>query len=111
MFYFLSILSVSLIAKKTVTESETDTKMNLSQKETCKIICFFHFIKFTFILVPIFSFDLKISATRQIDIEFIGKQTPCLVLIPAILYVLLQVRLRCGLKNEVTDVDEPSRCE
>ncbi|KAF8403999.1 hypothetical protein HHK36_012109 [Tetracentron sinense] len=23
----------------------------------------------------------------------------------------LQVRLRCGLKNELTDVDEPSRCE
>ncbi|XP_047318041.1 glucosidase 2 subunit beta-like [Impatiens glandulifera] len=23
----------------------------------------------------------------------------------------IQVRLRCGLKNEVTDVDEPSRCE
>jgi hypothetical protein len=111
MFYFLSILSVSLIAKKTVTESETDTNMNLCQKETCKIICFFHFIKFTFILVSIFSFDLKISAPRQIDIEFNEKQTPCLVLIPAILDVLLQVRLRCGLKNEVTDVDEPSRCE
>lgn len=25
--------------------------------------------------------------------------------------IVLQVRLRCGLKNEVTDVDEPSRCE
>lgn len=25
--------------------------------------------------------------------------------------VLQQVRLRCGLKNELTDVDEPSRCE
>ncbi|KAH9788980.1 glucosidase 2 subunit beta [Citrus sinensis] len=24
---------------------------------------------------------------------------------------LIEVRLRCGLKNEVTDVDEPSRCE
>lgn len=24
---------------------------------------------------------------------------------------VLQVKLRCGLKNEVTDVDEPSRCE
>ncbi|XP_042493116.1 glucosidase 2 subunit beta-like [Macadamia integrifolia] len=23
----------------------------------------------------------------------------------------LKVRLRCGLKNELTDVDEPSRCE
>jgi hypothetical protein len=24
---------------------------------------------------------------------------------------VLQVKLRCGLKNEVADVDEPSRCE
>lgn len=24
---------------------------------------------------------------------------------------ILQVKLRCGLKNDITDVDEPSRCE
>lgn len=31
------------------------------------------------------------------------------VMISAIAH--LQVKLRCGLKNEVADVDEPSRCE
>lgn len=29
----------------------------------------------------------------------------------SVVYTLVQVRLRCGLSNELNDVDEPSRCE